>query len=77
MEIVSTKLAALLGDDFELASNLYGIDAEFTEICGDYLSLSVLTPSDALMADQIEDSLSGLEDEIHRYLRKLKSRTKT
>ncbi len=59
--------------DEELLFELAGNDAVFSEICGDYLSLSSVKPADAALADLLADSLSSLEDEIRNYLSRIKS----
>ena len=66
---------AIFGDDVALASDLFSADTEFAEICDDFLSLVTITAPDARTAEHIADSLSGLEEELRRYLKKIKAKT--
>ena len=65
---------AIFGEDVALASDLFSADTEFAEICDDFLCLLAITAPDARTAEHIADSLSGLEEELRRYLKKIKTK---
>lgn len=72
MEIASSELGRLFSEDLDLLMQLWGEDAELTEMCTDFLNLSEMAPGDAQLAQQISETLSGLEAEIRRHLQQVK-----